>query len=326
MRMIGLTRRFRFLRTLVVGAILAAIACGERGQRPREGFIRVPGGEVWYRVLGSGDRPPLLLLHGGPGGRSCEFSVLSELAKDRPVIVYDQLGSGRSERPADVTLWRTDRFVEELAAVRTALGLRRVHVLGHSWGGTLAAEYLLTKSQDGVLSAILSSPLLSTSRWVADAKRLRSTLPESVQSVLQKCETVTTADDPSCQAAFDVFNEHFVWGTQSLPNVLDCEGSTSNDQIYRLMWGAAEFTATGLLRDYDRTDRLSELHLPVLFIVGRHDEAVPETVAIFQGRIPGAKMVVLENSAHRSFRTETKRYVQIVREFLESVERTGLQR
>jgi proline iminopeptidase len=318
--MLALTRKFHFLQTLVVGCILAAIACGQSGQRPREGFIRVPGGEVWYRVMGSGDRTPLLLLHGGPGGRSCGFSVLNDLAKDRPVVLYDQLGSGRSERPADVTLWRTDRFVEELAAVRNALRLRRVHILGHSWGGTLAAEYLLTKKPDGVLSVILSSPLLSTSRWVGDAKRLRSTLPESAQAALQKCETVTTADDPSCQAAFGVFNEHFVFGAQSLPNVPDCEGSTSNDQIYRVMWGAAEFTATGLLHDYDRTDRLGELHLPVLFIAGRHDEAVPETVADFQHRVPGAKIVVLENSAHAGYRTETARYVEIVREFLNSVE------
>ena len=53
------------------------------------------------------------------------------------------------------------------------------------------------------------------------------------------------------------------------------------------MWGAGEFTATGLLRDYDRTDRLGELKLPVLFLAGRHDEAVPETVADFQRRVPG---------------------------------------
>ena len=104
----------------------------------------MPGGRVWYRIMGTGDRTPLLLLHGGPGGRSCAFSVLSDLASNRRVIYYDQLGSGRSDRPNDLSLWRTDRFVEELDAVRTALDLRELHLLGHSWGGTLATEYLLT--------------------------------------------------------------------------------------------------------------------------------------------------------------------------------------
>ena len=104
--------------------------------------------------MGTGDRTPLLLLHGGPGGRSCAFSVLSDLAADRRVIYYDQLGSGRSDRPNDLALWRTERFVEELDAVRKALDLREMHLLGHSWGGTLATEYLLTKGQQGVVSVI----------------------------------------------------------------------------------------------------------------------------------------------------------------------------
>src|SRR4029077_13345000 len=105
-------------RAFLVLALLFATACRERGLGPREGFVGVPGGKVWYRIMGSGSQTPLLLLHGGPGGRSCGFSVLVDLAKDRPVVMYDQLGSGRSERPADAGLWRTDRFVDELAAVR----------------------------------------------------------------------------------------------------------------------------------------------------------------------------------------------------------------
>ena len=135
--------------------------------------------------MGGGDKTPLILLHGGPGGHSCGFAVLSELGRDRRVIRYDQLGTGQSERPADLNLWRTERFVDELDAVRKALGLNEVHILGHSWGGTLATEYLLTKGQQGVKSVILSSPLISTPRWISDARRLRSTLPEWAMAPLQ---------------------------------------------------------------------------------------------------------------------------------------------
>ena len=285
-----------------------------------EGFVQVPGGRVWYRTMGSGDRTPLLLLHGGPGGRSCAFSVLSDLASDRRVIYYDQLGSGRSDRPNDLALWRTERFVEELDAVRKALDLRELHILGHSGGGTLATEYLLTKGQQGVVSVTLSSPLISTPRWLEDTRRLRTTLPQPVQTALNKCEAVETADNPACVAANDVFEEHFVRGAKALPAVPECEGVTSGEQVYRHMWGAGEFTATGLLRDYDRTDRLHELKLPVLFLAGRHDEAVPATIADFQKRVPGAQMRVLEHSAHATYRTETAEYVKIVRQFLEEVE------
>ena len=283
--------------------------------------MQVPGGRVWYTTMGSGDRTPLLLLHGGPGGRSCAFSVLSELAADRRVIRYDQLGSGKSDRPEDLSLWTTARFVEELDALRKALDLRELHILGHSWGGTLATEYLLTKGQQGVRSVILSSPLISTPRWLADTRRLRTTLPKPVQAALNKCEAVETADDPACVAANDVFEEHFVRGAKALPALAECEGVTGGDQVYRHMWGAGEFTATGTLRDYDRSDRLHELKLPVLFLAGRHDEAAPETIADFQQRVPGAKLHVLEHSAHATYRTETAQYVKIVRGFLDDAER-----
>lgn len=309
---------------LALGLLLVSVACLAPAPTPGvapEGFVEVPGGKVFYKTMGGGDKTPLLLLHGGPGGRSCAFSVLADLATDRRVIRYDQLGSGQSDRPTDLSLWQTARFVDELDALRTALGLREVHILGHSWGGTLATEYLLTKGQQGVKSVILSSPLISTPRWLADARRLRSTLPAEVQSTLNQCEAVETADDPSCQAANDVFEEHFVRGAKSLPAVPECDGITGGDPVYRHMWGAAEFTATGLLRDYDRTDRLGELQLPVLFLAGRHDEAAPDTVADFQRRVPGAKMQILENSAHSTYRTETAEYVRIVRQFLAEAER-----
>lgn len=286
-----------------------------------EGFINVPGGKVFYKTMGGGDRTPLLLLHGGPGGRSCAFEVLGELATDRRVIRYDQLGSGLSDRPNDLALWRTERFVDELDAVRKALDLRDVHILGHSWGGTLATEYLLTRTQLGVRSVILSSPLISTPRWLADTRRLRTTLPQDVQAALNRCEAVETADDPACVAANEVFEEHFVRGARTLPAVAACEGVTSGDPVYRHMWGAGEFTSTGVLRDYDRSDRLGELTLPVLLLAGRYDEATPETIADFQRRVPGARMQVLENSAHATYRTETAAYVKIVRAFLDDVER-----
>jgi proline iminopeptidase len=301
-------------------SIVMSIACGDRVLTAGEGFVAVPGGKVWYRVMGSGTRTPLVILHGGPGGQSCGFSVLEDLSKERPVIIYDQLGSGRSERPADPSLWRTDRFVDELAAVRTGLGLPRIHLLGHSWGGALAAEYLLTKKPEGVRSVIFSSPLLSTSRWLADARKLRSTLPEPLQAALSRCESVETADDEACKAADEAFTERFVRGAKQLPDLPACRGSSRNEQIYRQMWGAAEFTATGSLRDFDRTAQLGELHLPVLFLAGRHDEAVPETIDEFRSTVPGARMIVFENSAHASYRTETARYVKIVGDFLRQAE------
>jgi proline iminopeptidase len=95
-----------------------------------EGYIEVPGGRVWFRSVGesAGGRAPLLCLHGGPGFTHNYLEPLEVLADRRRVIFYDQLGCGNSERPDDpndLSLWTVERFVEEVAQVRAALGLER---------------------------------------------------------------------------------------------------------------------------------------------------------------------------------------------------------
>jgi len=90
-----------------------------RSINPGEGFLEVKGGRIWYKVVGTGKGTPLLLIHGGPGSRSCEgIPGYSTLGNDRPVIFYDQLGSGHSDRPTDTTLWQLPRFVDEVEALR----------------------------------------------------------------------------------------------------------------------------------------------------------------------------------------------------------------
>ncbi|MEO6888094.1 MAG: alpha/beta fold hydrolase, partial [Ktedonobacteraceae bacterium] len=106
--------------------------------REQEGFVPVDGYRVWYRIVGGGsehEHTPLLLLHGGPGAPHDYLENLEALASDtRRVIFYDQLGCGRSDQPDDTSLWRVERFVEELATMRRELELERVHILGQSWG------------------------------------------------------------------------------------------------------------------------------------------------------------------------------------------------
>src|SRR5215470_13623320 len=103
-------------------------------KRAREGFVAVEGGRVWYRIVGSGGGIPLITLHGGPGAPHDYLEPLAALGDERPVIFYDQLGCGKSDRPTNPKLWRVERFVKELAQLRAALKIDRAHLLGQSWG------------------------------------------------------------------------------------------------------------------------------------------------------------------------------------------------
>ncbi len=96
------------------------MATAEGSMKIEEGYLDVPGGKVWYRAVGdNADGTPLLCLHGGPGFTHYYLEPLEALADRRRVLFYDQLGCGRSDRPGDLSLWHVDRFVTELAQVRS---------------------------------------------------------------------------------------------------------------------------------------------------------------------------------------------------------------
>lgn len=156
-----------------------------------EDFIDFRGYRLWYRMAKPelpSSAMSLLLLHGGPGGSSDIFEPLEALAEQGwTVIRFDQLGCGRSDRPRDVSLWTISCCLEQIETIRKALKLEQVHLLGHSWGGMLALEYLLTHPL-GVQSACLSSPVVSIQLWVAEALRLRSLMPGHIAQALTRCE------------------------------------------------------------------------------------------------------------------------------------------
>jgi proline iminopeptidase len=303
-----------------LGLICSLPACREPRPAPQEGFAVVPGGRIWYRVVGDGPGIPLLVLHGGPGMPSYYLSSLARLGKERPVIFYDQLGSGRSDQPTDTALWRIDRYIAELNALREHLHLTQVHLLGHSWGSMLATDYLLTHPA-GVRSAILASPCLSASRWLKDADSLVTTLPDSIQRVIRKYEATRQYDAPQYQAAIQFYYSKFL--SRRSPPSPDYDSTMAHLGMgaYLYMWGPSEFTATGTLKNYERADRLKELQLPVLFTAGEFDEARPATVAYYQKQLPGAELAIIPGSAHMATLDAPEAFADTVSRFLAEVEK-----
>lgn len=287
----------------------------------REGTIAVPGGNVWYRTVGSGGIP-LLCLHGGPGMSHDYIASLADLADQRMVVFYDQLGCGRSDRPDDPSLWTLERSVAEVAAVREALELERMHLFGNSWGGWLAMQYVLDR-QPQLEGLIISSSPPSVARAVREMNELRRQLPEDVQRVLADHEARSFFDCPEYTAAVMVFYKRHLCRLESWPEgVEQAMGPGFGAGPYLTMWGPSEFgPVTGNLDGWDITDRLGEIRVPTLVTVGRHDEMRPEHVAVLADGIPDAELVIFEESSHMAFVEERDAYVATVRRFLEHVER-----
>jgi proline-specific peptidase len=167
--------------------------------KPKEGTVEVDGHRVWYRRSGEGGIP-LLVLHGGPGAGHDYLGPLEGLAGGREVAFYDQLGCGRSDRPDDASLWKIDRFVAEVDAVRGALGLDEVHLLGQSWGGWLAIEYMLTRPS-GIVGLVLASTSASIRQFVAEAEKLKAALPPEVYETMRRHEAAGELHHPDYEGA-----------------------------------------------------------------------------------------------------------------------------
>ena len=308
------------LRIIVLGIVAVLLsACTDAGLTPKEGYVDVEGGKVWFQIVGSGKATPLLLLHGGPGAPGYYLKPLERIAVDRPVIFYDQLGAGRSPAPADKSLWTVERFVDELAQVRTALELDEVHILGHSWGSMLAMDYMLTQPE-GVVSLIFASPALNVTRWTEDARELLKALPDDTRALIEHHESEGTTDAPEYQEAVMDFYKMYLSRSDPWPPELMATFEGFNTELYGYMWGPSEFTATGTLRKYNREPDLPKLDLPVLFTAGRYDEATPETVQHFKSLIPGAKIQIFEESAHLTMLDEPDTYAEAIRSFLNNVD------
>jgi L-proline amide hydrolase len=281
-----------------------------------EGYAAFRGYRTWYRVageLGSG-LTPLLALHGGPGSTHHYFGPLERLATVRPVVVYDQIGCGSSDRPQDLE-WSVDVFREEVEAVRSHLGLDRIHLLGTSWGGMLALEHVLSGAE-GIVSLILSSTLATVDQWAAEQLVLRDALPTDVVEVLDRHERAGSYDDPEYERAMQAyFDRHFYRGPQPRAELEDMSAGKAPD-VYRAMQGQNEWTVTGALRGWDVRDRLGEIDVPTLVIRGRYDMCTDPIAATLVNGIQGAREVVLENSSHTPILEETDEYLAVIGDFM----------
>lgn len=296
---------------------------GVRIEPDREERVRVPGGTIYVRINGelSSTRPPIVFLHGGPGSSHWYFLNATALADERAVILYDQLDSGRSDHPGNPANWTLPRFVAELDAIAQALHVPRWHVLGSSWGGTVALEYAARRPRE-LASLILQSPLISTEIWLRDARRLKAKMPAAARRLLDLCDTPGAAPQEQCAAATDAFYYRHVHRDDPAPAIAAYRDSLPRSfsaDIYNHMWGRAEFTATGTLKDYDGRGLLKRIDgARTLFVAGEHDEAVPATVAAFARAAKGAQFHEIPDAAHTIMNDNPLAYLAVLRPWLAS--------
>ena len=270
-------------------------------------MVPVPGGRIEARqyvphAALAASRVPLIVTHGGPGGSSIGlYDALHPVANHRPVIFYDQLGSHGSPATLRSDQMTLERFAEEPLHLMNALQLDRAALLGHSWGGSVVCKFAIDHPER-VHALVLSSPLLSTERWIADCQALVQVIP---------------SEEREREGLDNAFNRRHFCRTNPLPPTLERERARFNTTLYQQMWGPSEFEHKGRLGDLDLFPHLASLLAPTLLLCGEHDTATPHTMEAASSTIgENASTAVLANAGHKTYIDQTKHYIAAVTSFL----------
>jgi proline iminopeptidase len=287
--------------------------------RPADERIEIDlggGHKVVAYSYGSGDEV-LFLLNGGPG-LPCDYLrdphvPLADLGFR--VVVHDQLGTGASDHPQDMSLWTLERYVEEVEAVLAALGLTRVHFLGHSWGGWCGIEYAV-KYPGRLKSMILANTCADIPHLLGEIERLRSALGSETVAMMQMHEARQKYDHPAYDAAVTLLDYRHIRRLPVRPQPAARSKAGFNYPIFHAIQGPNEYHYTGSLKGWARVGELRDFDWPVLVLNGQHDVLTPACGRRMHEALPDSRIRIFANSSHSPFYEEPEAYRACVLDFL----------
>lgn len=299
-----------------------------------EGFVDANGVLIYYKIVGRGD--PLMVLHGGPGASHDYFlPYLLPLARANRLVFIDERGSGQSEKLEDVKQYTVENMVNDVEAVRVALALGKVNVLGHSFGGVLAQAYAF-KYQHNISRLVLCSTMHSVKALNDVFVEMKEKMAPELRERIDRAEKAGLFGNGKPYEHGRYTNDYMIaaWGEGYFPYLFQrrpdpgfdpaAVGAMSWD-LYREMWGShGEFVVDGNLVSVEYADRLPSLKIPTLITVGDHDQVDPSISRTMHGLIPGSKLLILPESGHATFVDQPRMFNDAVSAFLhESVRSPG---
>ncbi len=328
--------RIRLLVRLVISIICISVACLTCSAQTsesthlfpiQEGFVESHGALIYYESVGHG--APLMIVHGGPGASHDYFlPYLLPLMRTSRLVFIDERGSGRSSKLEDPAQYTIANMVEDIEAVRQALDLGKVSLLGHSFGGALVQAYAF-KYQKNLSHLILGSTFASTTELNKALASMKAEINPKDRDRVNTLEAAGLFDKGEIWEHGRYSEEYakLAWGKGYFPYVYrnhpdpNYDPMSSNTgtawDVYREMWGSdGEFVVDGNLKEVEYVDRLSQIKVPTLIIVGDHDECDPRMSREMHEKIAGSQLVILPNSGHMTFVDQPEQFLKTVRDFV----------
>jgi proline iminopeptidase len=289
-------------------------------------LIQVDGKyNVWTKKIGDG-KIKVLLLHGGPGFTHDYMECFEDFLPKEGIefYYYDQLGCGNSDQPSDTSLWRIPRFVEEVEQVRKGLGLENFYLLGHSWGGMLAMEYL-AKYQSHVKGAVLSNMTAGIASYMVYAQELKQKFFTAAdRKTYDSLDQLKKYDSPEFQnLLMNKLYSQVICRLNPWPEPVMRAFKKANMAIYIQMQGVDEFHVTGNFKNWDVWDRLKNINVPTLVLGGVHDEMNPADMKREAALLPNSRLYLCPNGSHMAMYDDQQNYFRELTNFLKEVDGGG---
>ena len=323
----------RIIFTLLVLFLLSGLSFGQKPStgssnvyQITQGFVDANSVMIYYEEFGKGE--PLMIVHGGPGASHDYFlPYLIPLARHNRLIFIDERGSGKSEKLDDVKKYTVDNMVEDVEAVRKALDLGKINLLGHSFGGVLAQAYAL-KYQENLAHLILCSTFASTSEMNQVFIKIKENMSPELRERINKMESEGLYGNglPYEQNRYTQEYMTAAWGEGYFPYLYQRKpdpsykpsGEGFSWDLYREMWGSdGEYIIDGNLKSVEYVDRLETIKVPTLINCGDHDECDPSLSEEMHSKIPGSKLVIFPQSGHLTFVDQPILFMKAIEDFLQ---------
>jgi proline iminopeptidase len=286
-------------------ACLAAPAPPEKGQTFKTGGV-----SIYYEVVGDGSGTPLVLVNGGPGFDHVYLhcsDAWDRLSAGRKVVFYDQRGNGRSSKLKEGQSCLLADQIADLDALRAHLGLEKMDLLGHSWGGYLVMAYAARHPERIKHLIIVDSGAPKIQDTVFLFKNI---YPETVAREDAFAFAVELGDEAAIAADLQEYMSMVFYSPAARDAMLARLGElTYRQSVNKTVWND--------LQRFDLNPELAKFSFPTLVITGRFDFNVAPSVAWSIHRaIPGSELAVFEKSGHLPYCDESEAFVSRLEQFL----------
>jgi proline iminopeptidase len=324
------------MRTRVLTLLLVSAACLVSSAQTSEstnlfpiqdGFVDSHGALIYYQSVGRG--APLMIVHGGPGASHDYFlPYLLPLMRTSRLVFIDERGSGKSSKLEDPRQYTIANMVEDIEAVRQALDLGKISLLGHSVGGVLVQAYAF-KYQKNLSHLSLGSTYASTKELNQVLARMKAEMNPKERDRVNALEAAGLFGKGEIweHGRYPEEYARLAWGKGYFPYLYQNRPDPNYDplnqntgtawDVYREMWGSnGEFVLDGNLKEVEYVGQLSQIKVPTLIIVGDHDECDPKMSQEMHEKIAGSQLVILPSSGHMTFVDQPEQFLKAVRDFV----------